>query len=60
MNNLWRTSKSRVVAEIVKATSKSERLALKSDNINSVDEWKAFVRLKTSKEHLVSTTICLA
>ena len=60
MNDLWRSSKSRLVTEIVKAKSESERLALKPDNIKSLDAWKAFVKIKTSKEHQVSKTVCFA
>ena len=59
MNDLWRTSNSRLVAEVINAESETQCLALKPDNIKSVDEWKDFVRAKKSKEHLVSKIVFL-
>ena len=59
MNDLWRASKSRLVTDLIKARTESERLALKPDNMKSDAEWKAFVKLKTSKEHRVRKSMCL-
>ena len=59
MNDLWRASKSRLVFDLVNAKTESECLALKPDNMKSDAEWKAFVKVKTSKEHQVRTTIFL-
>ncbi|KAL5569972.1 hypothetical protein UlMin_026547 [Ulmus minor] len=53
MADLWRASKSRLVTAIIDAKSESERLALKPDCIKSDVEWRAFVKQKTSKEHMV-------
>ena len=41
------------------AKIESERLALKPDSIKSDAKWKAFVKLKTSKEHRVQKSMCL-
>ncbi len=59
MNDLWRASKSRLVTELMNATTESERPVLKPDNMKSDAEWKAFVKLKTSKEHRVRKSMCL-
>ena len=53
MSDLWRTSKSRLVKDIIEATTESERLALKPDCIKSDVEWRAFVKQKTSPKHMV-------
>ena len=53
MADLWRDPKSRLVTAIIDAKSESERLALKPDCIKSDVEWRAFVKQKTSKEHMV-------
>ncbi|PON37169.1 hypothetical protein TorRG33x02_348030 [Trema orientale] len=50
MADLWRASKSRLVAKVRAAPNEGERLKLQPDNIKSVVEWKAFVRDKTSLE----------
>lgn len=54
MSDLWRSAKSRLVNDIINAKTESERLALKPDCIKSDVEWRAFVKQKTSKEHMVS------
>ena len=56
---IYGVSKSRLVSDLVNAKTESERLTLKPDNMKSDAEWKAFVKVKTSKEHQVSTTIFL-
>ena len=53
MADLWRATKSRLVTAIINAKSESEQLALKLDCIKSDVEWRAFVKHKTSKEHMV-------
>ncbi|KAL5538686.1 hypothetical protein UlMin_014857 [Ulmus minor] len=53
MADLWRASKSRLVTDLINATTENERLALKPDCIKSDVEWRSFIKLKTSKEHLV-------
>ncbi|XP_062114462.1 uncharacterized protein LOC133825549 [Humulus lupulus] len=52
MANLWRSAKSRLVKDIIDAKTENERLALKPDCIKSDVEWRAFVKQKTSKEHM--------
>ncbi|XP_062079401.1 uncharacterized protein LOC133783794 [Humulus lupulus] len=53
MTDLWRASKSRLVAKISKAPNEQERIKLRPDNIKSEVEWRAFVREKTSSEFKV-------
>ncbi|KAM6558032.1 hypothetical protein CsatA_027271 [Cannabis sativa] len=50
MGDLWRASKSRLVAKVKKAPNEHERLKLKPDNIKTVIEWRAFIKEKTSLE----------
>ncbi|KAL5583463.1 hypothetical protein UlMin_015905, partial [Ulmus minor] len=57
MADLWRASKSRLMTDLINATTESERLALKPDCIKSDVEWRSFIKLKTSKEHLVLRSI---
>ncbi|XP_062106702.1 uncharacterized protein LOC133818035 isoform X2 [Humulus lupulus] len=52
MVDLWRASKSRLVKDIISAKTESERQALKPDCIKSDVEWRAFIKQKTSKEHM--------
>ena len=59
MNDLWRALKSRLVYDLINVRKESEHLALKSNSMKSDAEQKAFVKLKTSKEHQVCTTIFL-
>ncbi|XP_062101522.1 uncharacterized protein LOC133807298 [Humulus lupulus] len=50
MADLWRASKSRLVAKLQEAPNEEVRLKLRPKNIKSADEWKTFVREKTSSE----------
>ena len=49
MSELWRCSKSRLVRKLNKLQEDEEQILLKSDNIKSDAEWRAFVQEKTSK-----------
>uniref|UniRef100_A0A803Q2I8 Uncharacterized protein n=1 Tax=Cannabis sativa TaxID=3483 RepID=A0A803Q2I8_CANSA len=50
IGDLWRASKSRLVAKVKKAPNEHERLKLKLDNIKTVIEWRAFIKEKTRLE----------
>uniref|UniRef100_A0A803NJ13 Uncharacterized protein n=1 Tax=Cannabis sativa TaxID=3483 RepID=A0A803NJ13_CANSA len=52
---LWRASKSRLVAKLQEAPNEEVRLTLRPKNIKSEDEWKTFVREKTSSEFWAKT-----
>ena len=54
MGCIWRASKSRLVSQIIKATTIEERLKLKPDNIKSTKEWKDFIKIKTSSNFKVN------
>ncbi|KAK9193215.1 hypothetical protein WN944_003912 [Citrus x changshan-huyou] len=49
MAGLWRASKSRLVQKILQAKNEQERMKLRPDNISSINEWKSFVKEKTSE-----------
>lgn len=63
MSCIWRASKCRLVRRLVNAKSMDERLQLKPDNIKCMNEWKKFIKLKTSSEFKVffknSTCLCI-
>ncbi|CAA7048696.1 unnamed protein product [Microthlaspi erraticum] len=48
MGCLWRSSKSRVVKEIMEATNNQQRMNLRPKNVTPVD-WRKFVKIKTSQ-----------
>ncbi|KAK9208368.1 hypothetical protein WN944_000722 [Citrus x changshan-huyou] len=49
MAGLWRASKSRLVQRILQSKNEQERMKLRPDNISSINEWKSFVKEKTSE-----------
>ena len=53
MGCIFRSSKARLVKQIVEAKSKEGRLQMKPDNIRSLKEWNDFVNLKTSSNFKV-------
>ncbi|CAA7049416.1 unnamed protein product [Microthlaspi erraticum] len=46
---LWRSSKSRLVTQILEATNNQQRMNLRPKNVSPID-WRKFVKLKTSQE----------
>lgn len=48
MGCLWRASKSRLVSQIQEAKNKEERFHLQPKNIQSIVEWKRFIKAKTN------------
>ncbi|CAA7018755.1 unnamed protein product [Microthlaspi erraticum] len=48
MGCLWRSSKSRVVKEIMEATNNQQRMNQRPKNVTPVD-WRKFVKIKTSQ-----------
>lgn len=54
MGVIWRSSKSKLVRKLNKAENEEERLKLKPTNIKSMNEWRRFVKAKTSLEFKVT------
>lgn len=52
MGCLWRSSKSRLVKEIIKGKTNQQRMNLRPKNVNPAD-WRKFVKIKTSNEFKV-------
>ncbi|XP_058187994.1 uncharacterized protein LOC131304674 isoform X2 [Rhododendron vialii] len=50
MNEDWRASKSTLVRKVRNASNEEERLKLQPDNIKSLQDWKDFVKEKTSEQ----------
>ncbi|XP_058184475.1 uncharacterized protein LOC131301962 isoform X2 [Rhododendron vialii] len=53
MNEDWRASKSTLVRKVRNASNEEERLKLQPDNIKSLQDWKDFVKEKTSEQFKV-------
>ncbi|XP_058219858.1 uncharacterized protein LOC131330327 [Rhododendron vialii] len=53
MNEDWRASKSTLVRKVRNASNEEERLKLQLDNIKSLQDWKDFVKEKTSEQFKV-------
>ncbi|KAF7145332.1 hypothetical protein RHSIM_Rhsim04G0083300 [Rhododendron simsii] len=53
MNEDWRASKSTLVRKVRNALNEEERLKLQPDNIKSLQDWKDFVKEKTSEQFKV-------
>lgn len=54
MGCLWRSSKSRLVQNVINAKNNAERMKLRPKNI-PIAEWRKYVKLKTSPEFKVLT-----
>lgn len=54
MGVIWRASKSKLVRKLINAMTKEERLGLKPYNIKNMQEWRKFVKVKTSLEFMVN------
>lgn len=50
MGVIWRSSKRKLVRKLNKAENEEERLKLKPANIKNMNEWRKFVKAKTSPE----------
>lgn len=55
MGELWRASKSRLLKKLGEAENVQQQMEMKPKNIKSIEDWKQFIKLKSSERFKVQS-----